>query len=94
MHTLVSGTINNNLLLFITVKLMPLVGSWIAANLLVRVLFRANIYSIFIRLFTNTDICLFTVIAATEAVCHCLMVYNDRAINQMVYGDFALYHLK
>lgn len=42
----VSGTINNDLLLFITVKLMPLVGSWITANLLLRVLFRASIYSI------------------------------------------------
>lgn len=73
---------------------MPLVGSWMAANLLVRVLFRANTYSIFIRLFTNTVICLFTVIAATKAVGRRLMVYNDRAINQMVCGDFALYHLK
>lgn len=47
-HTLVSGTINNNLLLFMygTVKLMPFVGSWITANLLLRVLFRASIYSI------------------------------------------------
>lgn len=70
---------------------MPSVGSWIAANLLVRVLFRANIYSIFIRLLTNTVIFLFTLIAATKAVCHCLMVYNDRAINQMVCGgEFAL----
>lgn len=63
---------------------MPLVGSWIAANLLIRVLFRASIYSIFIRLFTNTVIFVFTVIAATKAVSHRLMIYNDRAINQMV----------
>lgn len=61
---------------------MPLVGSWIAANL-----FRANIYSIFNRLFTNTVIVVCTVIAAIKAVCHRLMVYNDRAINYMLWGD-------
>lgn len=72
---------------------MPLIGSWTAANLLVRVLFRANIYSIFIRLFTNTVIFLFTVIAATKAVCHHLMVCNDIATNQIVSGDFAFHHL-
>lgn len=84
MHTFARGIINNNLLLFLTVKLMPLVSSWIAANLLIRVLFRAHIYNIFIRLFTRTVVFLFTVIAATKAVCHCLMGYNDRAINHMV----------
>lgn len=58
---------------------MPLAGSWIAANLLIRVLFRANIYSIFIRLFTNTVIFVFTVIATTKAVHYYLMVYNDKS---------------
>lgn len=72
---------------------MPLVDSRIAANLPVRALRRANIYSIFIRLFTNTVIVLFTVIAATKTVCHCLLVY-DRAVNQIVCTDFAFYHLK
>lgn len=32
---------SNNLLYIIGVKLMPLVGSWLSANLVVRVLFRA-----------------------------------------------------
>lgn len=74
---------------------MPLVGSWKSANLLVRLLFRANIFSIFIRLFTNNVRFLFTVIAKTKSVCHCLVVYDDNEINQLFsFGDVTLYSIR
>lgn len=72
------------------VKLMPLVDSWLSANLVVRVLFRAphvqHLHkAIYIKCFS-----LCTLIAKTMAVCHCQSVCNDKAMNQMVGGDFDL----